>query len=80
MNGGAEAWASLRPHHRTDVAEAVTYAIFLGGDTDTTAAMTGALVGAYLGHAVISAEWLARLEDHDRLFALADDVHAAATG
>jgi poly(ADP-ribose) glycohydrolase ARH3 len=42
---------------------AVVKAIALGDDTDTLAAMTGALVGAHLGVAAIPAGWVERLED-----------------
>ncbi len=41
----------------------VTYAVSLGGDSDTIGAMTGALSGAYYGEEAIPAEWLERLED-----------------
>jgi len=40
--------------------------VLLGGDTDTIAAMTGALAGAYLGAAAIPAGWLGRLEDEGK--------------
>jgi poly(ADP-ribose) glycohydrolase ARH3 len=43
--------------------EAVASAILLGGDTDTIAAMAGALSGAYLGEGAIPTEWLDALED-----------------
>jgi poly(ADP-ribose) glycohydrolase ARH3 len=42
---------------------AIAEAIFLGGDTDTIAAMTGALDGTYLGVDAIPPHLLARLED-----------------
>lgn len=41
----------------------VSYAVSLGGDSDTIGAMTGALSGAYYGEGAIPAEWLERLED-----------------
>jgi poly(ADP-ribose) glycohydrolase ARH3 len=66
--------------HLTSFADAVVYAVTLGGDTDTVAAMTGALVGAFVGHGDIPAAWLARLEQHEQLVALADDLCAAAPG
>jgi len=47
-----------------DYLTAVGRAILLGGDTDTIAAMTGAIAGAYLGESAVPQEWLARLEDH----------------
>jgi poly(ADP-ribose) glycohydrolase ARH3 len=42
---------------------AVGGAILLGGDTDTIAAMTGAMAGARLGEAAIPSVWLDALED-----------------
>lgn len=54
--------------------DAVTYAVRLGGDTDTIAAMTGALAGAFLGYSTIPDPWVQRLEAHDDLVALADDL------
>jgi ADP-ribosylglycohydrolase len=48
-----------------DYLDAVTTAIAGGGDTDTTAAMTGAMVGARLGHAALPAALLAKLEDRN---------------
>jgi poly(ADP-ribose) glycohydrolase ARH3 len=47
-----------------DYLTAIGRAILLGGDTDTIAAMTGALSGALLGAGAIPDELLARLEDH----------------
>ena len=46
-----------------DYVSAVSLAIWQGGDTDTIAAMTGALVGARVGSARLPAEPLSRLED-----------------
>jgi poly(ADP-ribose) glycohydrolase ARH3 len=44
----------------------VARAIGLGDDTDTLAAMTGALVGAHFGVAAISPRLLDRLEDGEK--------------
>jgi poly(ADP-ribose) glycohydrolase ARH3 len=56
--------------------DAIGNAILLGGDTDTIAAMTGAISGVYLGIEAIPSTTLAKLENHgkgrDYLFALAD--------
>jgi poly(ADP-ribose) glycohydrolase ARH3 len=56
--------------------DAIGNAILLGGDTDTIAAMTGAISGAYLGIDAIPTATLAKLENHgkgrDYLFTLAD--------
>lgn len=46
-----------------DYGTAIGRAILLGGDTDTIAAMTGALSGAFLGMQAISPNLLTRLED-----------------
>lgn len=43
---------------------AVANAILLGGDTDTIAAMAGAISGAYLGRQAIPKNWVDRLEDN----------------
>ncbi|MCO6042485.1 ADP-ribosylglycohydrolase family protein [Aeoliella sp. ICT_H6.2] len=43
--------------------ETIGNAILLGGDTDTIAAMAGAISGAYLGVGAIPSELLAKLED-----------------
>lgn len=44
-------------HHRTDFAKAVSDSIACGGDTDTVAAISGALVGARVGVAGIPQRW-----------------------
>jgi poly(ADP-ribose) glycohydrolase ARH3 len=49
-----------------DYGTAIGRAILLGGDTDTIAAMTGALSGAFLGVGAIPPALLASLEDHPR--------------
>jgi poly(ADP-ribose) glycohydrolase ARH3 len=50
-----------------DYMTAIGRAILLGGDTDTIAAMTGALAGAYLGANTIPQGLLALLEDHPEI-------------
>lgn len=50
--------------------EAVLKAVNLGGDTDTTAAITGGLAGLYYGYNAIPTKWktrLARFEDIENL-------------
>lgn len=53
--------------HREQPADAIAAAISLGGDTDTIAAIVGALLGAELGareiEARVPADWLTRLRD-----------------
>ncbi len=46
--------------------QAVGYAVRVGGDTDTVAAMAGAIVGARDGAQCIPARWLEALEDGER--------------
>ncbi|TDL38149.1 ADP-ribosylglycohydrolase family protein [Kocuria rosea] len=53
--------------HAESPEAAIRAAIRSGGDTDTIAAMTGALVGARHGHAGLPASWTARLEAGPRL-------------
>ncbi|WKD36146.1 ADP-ribosylglycohydrolase family protein [Streptomyces xanthophaeus] len=55
---GSAVWA-LRT--TTGFAEAVRAAVDLGGDTDTVAAVTGALAGARYGQAAVPARWTAAL-------------------
>jgi poly(ADP-ribose) glycohydrolase ARH3 len=46
--------------------QAVVFAVRLGGDADTVAAMTGAIVGSREGAGSIPARWLDALEDDER--------------
>jgi len=55
-----------------DPRAAITGAVQAGGDTDTIAAMTGALAGARCGADSLPASWLKRLESGPRLRRLAD--------
>ena len=47
-------------------------AVNLGGDTDTTGAVTGALAGAAYGESAIPGRWLDRLQHRAQLTDLAD--------
>jgi poly(ADP-ribose) glycohydrolase ARH3 len=68
--------------HPDSYAEAICHAISLGGDTDTLAAMAGALSGAYLGASALPQHLLDRLENgakgRDYLSALAGRLHDRA--
>ncbi len=71
-------YAALR--HPADIVEALATAITPGGDVDTTAAMTGAIVGAAVGEAGLPSAFVECVHDrgtarHDELRALA---HALA--
>ncbi|MGQ9584273.1 MAG: ADP-ribosylglycohydrolase family protein [Anaerolineae bacterium] len=68
-----------------DYWETVCTAIAVGGDVDTTAAMAGAISGAYLGLGAIPKSLARGLTDagtwgYDELVALAEDCHRVATG
>jgi ADP-ribosyl-[dinitrogen reductase] hydrolase len=58
--------------------DAVIRAVNLGGDADTTGAITGALAGACWGVEAIPPAWYLRLRDGDRILALARDLHRVA--
>ena len=69
LGNGIEAFNSVptaiysflsQPH---SFAQAILYAISLGGDTDTIGAMTGAISGAYLGFESIPSRWENKLEN-----------------
>lgn len=49
--------------HPNQFREAVTYAVGIGGDTDTIGAMTGAISGAYHGVTAVPEQWWSRLEN-----------------
>jgi poly(ADP-ribose) glycohydrolase ARH3 len=65
-------------------ADTIANVIFLGGDTDTLAAMAGALSGAFLGVDAVPPRLLGLLENgprgRDYLLRLADDLCEAASG
>lgn len=48
----------------------------LGGDTDTIAAVAGAMSGAYLGVEAIPERWLLVLQDRYRIEDIASEIHA----
>lgn len=58
--------------------ETVQFAIRLGGDTDTIAAMAGALSGAYLGEDSIPAPWREGVDGARELVGLADGLLSLA--
>jgi ADP-ribosyl-[dinitrogen reductase] hydrolase len=55
-----------------DYEPAVLWAISLGGDTDTNAAVTGALLGCREGPEAIPEWWLSPLRERERIEAVAD--------
>jgi ADP-ribosylglycohydrolase len=58
----------------SNYAEAVLKAVNLGGDTDTTAAVTGGLAGIYYGFEAIPQEWLAAIARRDDVIELAKSM------
>ncbi len=58
--------------------QAVIAAVNLGGDADTTGAVTGALAGAYWGLPQIPQRWLEPLKDRNEIIRLADEIHELA--
>lgn len=59
---------------RHDLEEAVAAAASSGGDTDTVAAIVGALSGAYHGASAIPERWLSRISHRDRLEKVAEGL------
>lgn len=53
--------------------EAVLKGVNLGGDTDTTGCVTGALAGLYYGNAAIPAEWLNTLARKNDIMKLSEN-------
>ena len=64
------------PH---DVESAILCAVNAGGDTDTIAAMAGAMAGAFNGAQGIPMRWLNELEKKDLLIDLANMLYDLAT-
>lgn len=58
-----------------DFASGVILAVNHSGDSDSTGAITGNLLGALLGAGALPAHWLERLELRAEIGALADDLH-----
>lgn len=70
---GAAFWTIA---HRHSAEEAIVTAVSMGDDTDTTGAVTGALVGARYGVEAIPERWLNVLEPRDELTELAGKLLA----
>ncbi|MCM3487650.1 ADP-ribosylglycohydrolase family protein, partial [Kocuria rosea] len=66
---------------RADAPEAAfRFAITCGGDTDTIAAMTGALIGARHGYSELPTSWTARLEAAEQIETTAARLVSAPAG
>ncbi len=70
----ASLWCLL---NTSDYAEAVLMAVNLGGDTDTTAAVTGGLAGIYYGVENIRAEWIEQIARKQDIINLAERLATA---
>ena len=61
-------------HQTNDFRSAVLLAANLGGDADTTAAITGQLAGTLYGLSAIPADWLAKLAWRERIMSLGEKL------
>ena len=66
--------------HPRDFAQALTTLIRCGGDTDTTAAMLGAIIGARVGRAGIPPRWLDDLAEWPRTVAWIEALARTTAG
>ncbi len=60
--------------HPTDFSAAVMAAVNHGGDSDSTGAVTGNIVGAMVGYDAIDEKWKKDLELRDVILEMADDI------
>lgn len=74
FNVAARAYRSTRGR-TNEFAHAMEYAIRLGYDTDTNAAITGMLVGRWLGYSAIPKRWLDTLQQHDHIYSTAEKLY-----
>jgi ADP-ribosyl-[dinitrogen reductase] hydrolase len=65
-------------YHEPDLERGVTWLANAGGDTDTNAAVAGALMGARDGDAAIPRRWIEALHEQPRLRAIANRLVGAA--
>jgi ADP-ribosyl-[dinitrogen reductase] hydrolase len=70
----ASLWCLL---NSSSYAESVLKAVNLGGDTDTTAAVTGGLAGIYYGIENIPVEWIEQIARKEDIIALAARLEAS---
>jgi ADP-ribosyl-[dinitrogen reductase] hydrolase len=69
---GIGLFAALR--YRDDVRGAFGAAANISGDSDSTASIAGAILGAWLGLEAIPSDWVAQLENREMLLGLADEL------
>jgi ADP-ribosylglycohydrolase len=68
--------ALTAPDFRSGALAAVNH----GGDSDSTGAMTGSLLGTLLGVSAIPDEWIEELEDREIIATVAEDLAAHFAG
>lgn len=64
----------------SDFKHGTRLAVNHSGDSDSTGAICGNILGAYWGEEALPSDWLAELELRDELTALAGDLHAYSSG
>jgi len=60
--------------HRSDFKRALIAAVNHDGDSDSTGAITGNILGAYLGLKEIPEDWVQKVELKEVLIQMADDL------
>lgn len=60
--------------HRDDFRQAIIAAVNHSGDSDSTGAITGTILGAYLGLSSIPEEWVKKLEIREVIEQIADEI------
>ena len=69
---GIAVYCALR--HQNDFSKGVIAAVNHRGDSDSTGAVTGNILGAWLGYAAIEEKWKTNLELKDVILEMADDL------
>lgn len=67
-------YSALHAHHTGDLRAALLLSVNHSGDSDSTGAVTGNLLGAAHGHSALPTPWKTSIEGHDVLVQLADDL------
>lgn len=62
-------------HHKNDFKKAVNLAVTHNGDTDSTGAITGNIVGLYCGERKIPEDWIKNLEMNEFIKQIAIDIY-----
>lgn len=60
--------------YKDDFKKAITISVNHDGDSDSTGAVTGNILGAYLGMDAIPKEWIKKVELKDEIIQIADDL------